>query len=565
MDKRASEWVYCSKKNFKLMKKILFRLLFLTLIILPIVSLIHPGLPLTHDGQDHVVRIANFYQNLTEGNIIPRWAGNLNWGYGHPILEFLYPLPSYIASIFHFIGFSFVDSVKIVFALGMILSFFFMYLWLSSFLSKSASLFGAVLYTYAPYRFVELYVRGDIGENLAFAFVPLVLYFVYKIYKSNKFIDAVFGSISFALLILAHNAISLMLMPFIFIYCLYLIYLSKFNKYFILNTLYLILIGFSLSAFFWIPGLFEGKYTLRNIVTKGVYVSSFVTIKNLIYGPWNYGISGQFTVQFGPFQWIALIFSPFLLLKFKKNKKKLYLCMFLIVYSIAAIFLMLPVSNFIWSRIILLQNFQFTWRFLAIIVFSTSALGALVFDALPKKIKQKTFLISILTILLISSNYWKPESYLYRSYDFSTGVYKGTTDTGESAPVWSVRFMEKSPNASLEVVDGDAIVKELERKTTFHEYKIDVNKNTLFRENTLYFPGWEIKANGKPLNVQFQNMNYRGIMLFSLPPGSYNIEVAYEETKLRLLADVISLVSFGNVIGGIIFIFLIRYKFKKKL
>mgnify|MGYP001590198170 FL=1 len=73
--------------------------------VVPLLDLLHLGLPIAHDGQDHVARIANFYQNLTEGNIIPRWAGNLNWGYGHPILEFLYPFPSYFASFFHFLGY----------------------------------------------------------------------------------------------------------------------------------------------------------------------------------------------------------------------------------------------------------------------------------------------------------------------------------------------------------------------------------------------------------------------------------------------------------------------------
>ena len=88
----------------KIINKNVFILLIIILSIIPVFSLLNPGLPITHDGQDHVARIANFYQNLTEGNIIPRWAGNLNWGYGHPILEFLYPLPSYFASVFSLFG-----------------------------------------------------------------------------------------------------------------------------------------------------------------------------------------------------------------------------------------------------------------------------------------------------------------------------------------------------------------------------------------------------------------------------------------------------------------------------
>ena len=300
-------------------KKLLFKIFFLILAVLPVLAFLYPGLPITHDGQDHVARIANFYQNLTEGVLIPRWAENLNWGYGHPILEFLYPLPSYIASIFHFVGFSLVDSTKIVFILGMILSLPFMYLWLSQFTSKYAALFGAVLYTYAPYRFVEVYVRGDIGENLAFPFIPLVLYFIYKLYKKNDYKSAILGGVSLALLILSHNAISLMFMPFIIAYVLLLIYLSKNRKSLIINLSSLIILGFSLSAFFWIPALLEGKYTLRNIVTKGTYIQSFVSFKNLVYGQWSYGGSGQFTVQFGPFQWLAILLSPITLFFFKKK------------------------------------------------------------------------------------------------------------------------------------------------------------------------------------------------------------------------------------------------------
>ena len=79
-------------------KKYLLLLILISLV--PLLSLFKSGLPLTHDGQDHVARIANFYRSLIEGNLVPRWAGNLNWGYGHPILMFLYPLPSYLASFF---------------------------------------------------------------------------------------------------------------------------------------------------------------------------------------------------------------------------------------------------------------------------------------------------------------------------------------------------------------------------------------------------------------------------------------------------------------------------------
>jgi uncharacterized membrane protein len=528
------------------------KLLLLTILILsfiPVIALFHSGLPITHDGQDHVARIANFYQNLSEGNLIPRWAPNLNWGYGHPILEFLYPLPSYIASAFHFVGLTFVDSTKIVFAGGMILSFVFMYLWLLGFSSKQAALFGATLYTYAPYRFVEVYVRGDIGENLAFAFIPLVLYFIYQLFKKSNIKFLTLGSISLALLILAHNAISLMFVPLILVYGFWLLYLSKNRKKFFIYFSSLVVLGFGLASFFWIPALLEGKYTLRNIVTKGGYLNNFVNFNSLIYGPWSYGGSGVFSVQFGLFQWISIFFSPFIIYKFKKNKEKLFLSITLLIFTILGIFIMLPDSSFIWSRILILQNFQFPWRFLAIIVFTTATLGALLIDSFSGKINSKLVYVSILIILVISSFYWNPKDYLEKSESFYSGVYYSTTDTGESSPIWSIRGMEHTPQSPAQVIEGTGRIKEVVHKSTYRQYQFDSQTGARILVNILYFPNWTIFVDGKILPIQFQDPAYRGLITFNIEKGDHKIEAVFKDTNLRILAEIISFVSLCLIMG----------------
>ncbi|MEK7168904.1 MAG: 6-pyruvoyl-tetrahydropterin synthase-related protein [Patescibacteria group bacterium] len=540
-------------------KNIVFISLFIILAILPVISLLYPGLPVTHDGQDHVARIANFYQNLTEGNLIPRWAANLNWGYGHPILEFLYPLPSYVASFFHLVGFTLVDSVKIVFVLSMVLPLLFMYIWLSTFLSRYAALFGAVLYTYAPYRFVEVYVRGDIGENLAFAFIPLVLFFTYKIYKENEFKYVIFGGISLALLILCHNAISLMSIPFIGMYGLLLFFLIKDKKPYFIKLFSLITLGFCLSMFFWLPALIEGKYTLRNIVTKGGYVDRFVSISSLLYGPWNYGITGQFTVQIGIFQWVGIILSPLILRLVRKDKEKFYLVLILIAFVIVSIFIMNKSSEFIWQNILLLQNFQFPWRFLALAVFASSVLGAFIIEIISKKFSFKVFLLFTTVVIVISSFYWNAREYQQKPESFYSDVYESTTDTGESAPIWSVRFMEKRPTAPIEIVEGKGEVKEVIRKSAYRKFEFKGENSAKILVNILYFPNWTIYVDGKRQITQFQDPNYRGLMTFIVTGRPHTIEAVYKNTKLRTFSDLVSLVSLIVIIG----FFLIRFtKFK---
>lgn len=541
-------------------KKYLFYFLIIAISFISVADLFKPGLPLTHDGQDHIARIANFYQNLLEGNIIPRWAGNLNWGYGHPIMEFLYPLPSYISSFFHFLGFSLIDSVKIVFGGSMIFSGIFMYLWLSSFLGKYAGLIGGLLYVFAPYRFINLYVRGDIGEHLAFVFIPLVFYFIFKLSIKVQTQYIFGGAFSLAFLILSHNAISLILVPAILGYGLYICWLKKFNKNLVIAISGCIVLGFGLSAFFWIPGLLEGKYTLRNIVTTGSFIDRFVKPETLFYGPWNYGGTGEFTVQLGILQWAFLILSPltFFIIKRKKDKKS-SLVLGAIAYTLIAIFLMVSISNFIWERIILLQNFQFPWRFLSITVFSCAILGGFFVSIISRRLKIISTFLFIILILFFNNNYWQAQQYFYKPESFFTGIYDGTTDTGESAPIWSVRFMEKRPKAKVEIISGKAEIREVRRTTTMRQYEISAFEKARILENTLYFPGWTVLVNGKIVGIQFQDPTNRGLITFNVDKGNHVVDIIYRESKIRQYSDVVSLFSL-IVIGGLMIFQLNRKK-----
>lgn len=529
------------------MRKFIVLLLILSLI--PLLDLFHPGLPVTHDGQDHVARIANFYKNLSDGIIIPRWAPNLNWGYGHPILMFLYPLPSYMASLFHFLGFSLIDSLKIIFGLSFSLSGVFMFLWLREFLDDYASFIGGVLYMFAPYRFVDLYVRGAIGEHVAFIFLPLILYFLLKLssYKAIDSFTIIGGSLSIVGLLLSHNAISVMFFPVIVLYLLFLIYTNEEKLILAKRYILMLMLGFGLSSFFLLPAFFEGRYTLRDIVTAKDYATRFMDLSKFLYGNWNYGISGQFSVQVGIVQWaLTLLAIPLSLFMFKKKNIRI-LTIFAIALFFLTIFLMIPDSKFIWDKITILQKFQFPWRFLTMSVFTSSVIGAFVFSQL-KNYRKLFTVIFIILVLLLNKNYWHANGYLLKDESFFTGIYNGTTDTGESSPIWSVRFMEKRPKGHVEIIAGSAKVKELKRTSTKHEYEITSLQNAGMRENTLYFPGWDVLVDGIKTNIEYQDPHNRGVITFNVPRGNHKVFVQFGETRLRIISDLISLLSLVGIL-----------------
>jgi uncharacterized membrane protein len=519
--------------------------LFLLFVIasIPLLDLLHPGLPLTHDGQDHVARIANFYRNLQEGNLIPRWAGNLNWGYGHPVLMFLYPLPSYMASVFHFLGLSFVDSTKLVFAIAYLLSGLSMFLWARSFLGNNPGFLASVAYLLAPYRFVDIYVRGAIGEHVAFIFPPLVMFFLLRLSQKITPRRLVGLAVSFALLLLAHNAVSIMFLPVFASYTFYLFWQNKRDRLFLFFVSLGFVLGVGLASFFILPAFLEGKYTLRDIVTKGEYASRFETLKRFIASHWSYGGTGVFSVEIGYAQWIGVFISGILALCVKGYRRlRLFILSSIIIFWFS-IFLMLEQSKPIWDSLTILQKFQFPWRFLSLVVFLTATLLGSMVSGLTGRKQMVILIIIIVGLMLNNVNFWKAKDFLQKPDSFYAEIYPGTTDTGESSPRWSVRFMEELPVAQAEVIEGKAHIFSLTRTSTRHVYSITASQRSRIRENTLFFPGWTVLVDGNSVPVEFQDPKNRGLITYFVDKGKHTVEVRFEETKLRSFANAVSFVS----------------------
>src|SRR3989344_5443351 len=123
----------------------------------------------------HIAWLYEMYETIKLGQIPPRFVPDLSFRHGYPLFNFVFPLPYYIGSLFHFIGFSLVDSVKLLFFLSVPLSGYFMYKLLRQFSNIFLSLVGTFIYIYSPYRSTDIYVRGAIGEVLEFTILPIVL------------------------------------------------------------------------------------------------------------------------------------------------------------------------------------------------------------------------------------------------------------------------------------------------------------------------------------------------------------------------------------------------------
>lgn len=537
------------KHSSRILRSTWFWLLLVSL--LPLLPLFHEGIPLTHDGIIHIARIANFYASLIEGNLVPRWASNLNWGYGSPIIEFVYPLTSYLASMFHVVGFSLIDSTKLVFSLAFILSILTMYVWATAQWGRVSGMIAAILYTFAPYRFVDLYVRGALGEHVAFIFPPLICWSLLCLARDPKrsLASMIVVGVSTAGLILSHNALSIIFLPIIGMYGIYLyFYETKQKNNFVYFSLTGLFFGFLLSAFFWVSAVFEQKYILIDKVTKGAYAGGFTAWNWFIYSPWNYGGGGQFSKEIGISGWIAIIGSFWCIWKAKQRRDKWFIggCLF---FFFTALFLMTPQSAGIWEKVPLMVKLQFPWRFLSLTTFLAAVLGGI---AIPQMIRLYThgqnstrFLCIVLCFLaiVITSKMWHPNAYIDFPEEYFTGIFDGTTDTGEGSPIWSVRFMEHRAKNRIEIIKGNAIIEEGYRNTTTRAYTIKSEDEVQLVENTLYFPGWNVFVDNKITPIEFQSSLHRGLVTFFVPKGIHSVTILFSDTKVRRSANWTSILS----------------------
>src|SRR5258706_5778974 len=79
-------------------KLIVAGIVFIFAILYAVIPLFGKSYIPTHDGEYHIIRIVEFARMLQAGYLFPRWAPNLNSGYGIPIFEYNYPFPNYIGS-----------------------------------------------------------------------------------------------------------------------------------------------------------------------------------------------------------------------------------------------------------------------------------------------------------------------------------------------------------------------------------------------------------------------------------------------------------------------------------
>lgn len=475
-------------------------------------SLLHPGFFVSDDGSWMIVRFSAFYDNLKHGQFPVRFLSRLNFGYGYPVADFLYPLFMYIGIPIKVIGFNFITTVKIIFGISVLLSGVFSFLWLRKSFSQIASFAGGISYAVFPYYMWDIYKRGSIGEVLALSFVPFILW---QIERES----IVLVALGIGLLITAHNVIALFFLPISIAY----VYITK--KLSIKQVIFVTLLGLGLAAFFWLPALWDKQYTLFDTIAVSDVSAYLLQFQ-------------QYTL-FGLIAIIAIIHS---LVFYKKEKKH----NFFLALAVLSILFTLPVTKNVWNILPGTNLIQFPFRLLSITMLCTGFLVAYVIDHVGKK----KLLACGIYVVIIYISCWKflaPISFVNYPDAYYTTNVDSTTVKNEYLPKWVTKPSKNLPKDKIQVLSGSTTIGAIGGNPNRLFFTISPVAKTVIQVNTLYFPGWEVSVNGEM--YPFSYTNPLGVMTMVFEPGIYQVVVQFHETIARLIADVISMCSIFVIVG----------------
>lgn len=483
----------------------------------------------SQDGLSHVERIRQFHQSIELGKFPPRLAPGLYDGIGYPLFTVNYQLPYWWAELFMLAFDNPFIAFKGVMAISYILSIVFAFFLFKNIGGNLASLTGAILFAYLPYRFANLYTRGAFGEAVAFMFVPLVLIGVYRTINEKK-LGMTLLAVSVFGLVTSHTSFLIMFGPF---FVLFTLLFLKPNKEGIIRLGIGTFWGLTLSSFQLLPSLLEKRYLNLDANLSGFYSAHFVSWRQL-FRIGGEGVNIGTPIQLGT-AGIATIAASLSLAAQRRFKPLAFFVIFIVIALLGT----QSVSLFVWEHSPVTPYLIYPWRLLSVVTF----LAALLAVFIAEKTKYgKIFAVFIILFSIFSARYYflKPTQYE------SSQPTPSTTVAGENDTIWtnSTTF-EARP---LIGGTGNFSAVDLKEKGPDISFVAEVDKPSILTIRKMYFPGWKVLVNKKDVNFNQTD----GLISFALAPGRWNVDVSFHESSVRFVSDLLTMAS-----GFLLFVVLI--------
>jgi hypothetical protein len=522
--------------------------LFAVITLVPLlVHLLTPDTPHEFDMYFHIERISAFFMQLAEHRVLPTWSTSLAHGFGSPVLLFNYALPYYLAAGVMSAGVSALTAFKVLTAITIIGMFVGMYGFLATITSPLAALVGAVWYSWAPYHFNIVELRGAIGESVAMALWPFLFWVVAADFSKHRRRYFFLGTILWALTLYAHPDMLMMIFP-LWILVVLAEYLRTRHAPALVAEIGSFAGAIALMSFYFIPSYLEHGllgYKTHEII----YSDNFV--------PWIQLVSQPKLLEFGQ-HWGRLFYAigwPYLLIaacslatavvswtRIKTDRRLQYLLLSLIMAAIG-VYTLRPASAPVWAHSAALRFITYPQRFLGLTAFSLSLCAALLAHRWARLRHWVGFLMIGFVILF---------EFPYLTLNVvRDSVSSMTPKSFDTTDVWG-EFMPKQMPADF-IANGNlyatqpiiTIVPAPQQPPSCTttaiavSCRIHTDSPVTIRFRQFNFPGWRAKVDG---NVVPHTTNADGTIAIMAAHPINAVEIAFGPTPLRTFSAILSLI-----------------------
>lgn len=548
------------------MKNSLKIILFVILLLPSLWWLLGSGYFNMHDDLQ-VMRLFEMDKCLYDGQIPCRWSPDMVWGYGQPMFNYYSAFPYYLGAILRIVfPLTYLGTVKMLFLISFVIAGVGMYKLAREFWGMLGGIFSGVLYTYAPYHALDVYVRGALSETFALSLLPWMFYFTYKLIKKYSLLNFVGVSLSIAFVLMTHNISTMIYAPITGFWCLFWLIAERQLKS-VPRLVLAGILGIGLASFFIIPAVFEQNIIQTQFLTSNYsdYRGHFVTLRQLFVnrnwgdGPSIYGDNENISFQIGwPHWWLGIVAA--LSASFLMYKKKMELKTFLLIAGLsfgALIFAFMTHhrSSFLWEIIPKVNFVQFPWRFLGPVMFFLAFLGGSI--SLNKNILTKLFIpLLIVFTIVLNYSYFIPVHYSRKVTDNEklTGV---AFELQQKAAIMD--YLPKTAKFAPESlafekpksIEGDLTVGQFSKTSDSFSFDVDVYTPSSVEVPVMYFPGWVVYVDGRMVKPEVHGDN--GLIKVTFTEGQHQVFGEFADTPIRKAANMVSLLSFGVFLVVIVF------------
>lgn len=552
-----------------------------------------PGMPQETDAELHIFRTAELSRLMQAGVLYPRWSPDFYFGYGYPLFNFYAPLGYYLGAILiQLLSVDAVLAVKLVFVLAGIGAGMGMYAFARRQWGSRAGLLAAVTYSLSPYLlYIDPYGRGVLAETLSLALFPWVLWSFQRISDRRPKRRAAGAAMMLGALVCAHNLMGMILSAVLLGWVIWQQLVKRSPQSAdgpahahaprLGLQLVALALGVGLTAFFWLPvALEQGAVQLGNLVSEGGHFdfrSHFVGLGELLRPSPLLDLGAtepKPAFNLGPAQWLmAVVGVSGLLLRRRTGWKG---ALFFAVAGLILLFLVLSLSEPIWSTVPLMPFIQFPWRLLGPLAaclallagIAVSDFGFLSTTRARDYAVGTGMMLAVLTALPLTYPQEWPERFgpttAWAVTEIEmTGRWLGTTSGGDYVPV-DVLVIPPPREQMLAALEWNEPVDRVNRATLRPgtqvqqvgsqplewTYQIDTEEPFLFRCFHFYFPGWVASVDGEPVPIEPAKPD--GLITVWVPAGRHTLELAFRDTPVRQAGWIISGISLAAAIALVV-------------